>query len=95
MEPILLLYATFIVERLMVPLPAVSLSLSLSLSLCTSDHDCTLFEAREERQLGLLTTRVAEEAKNHFETGSALTVTNSRLVTAPSFESRVWLLRAV
>ena len=40
------------------PLPAVSLY-------TTRDRDCTLFEDREERLLA----RVAEEAKNHFETG--------------------------
>ena len=48
---------TFTVGLLLVPLPAVSLYIR--------DHDCTLFEAREERLLA----RVAEEAKNHFETG--------------------------
>ena len=46
-------------RQLPMPLPMVSPY--------TRDHDLTLFEAREKRQLH--TCRVAEDAKNRFETG--------------------------
>ena len=66
MEPILLHY-TFIVELLLVPLPAVSLY--------TRDHDCILFEAREKRLLGSLRRR-----RIILRLADALIVMDSRLV---------------
>ena len=57
----------FIVERLLVPLPLVSLY--------TRDHDCILFEAREERQLGSL-----RRQRIILRLVGALIVTDSRLV---------------
>ena len=58
---------TFIDERLLAPLPAVSLY--------TRDHDCILFEAREERQLGSL-----RRQRIILRLVDALIVTDSRLV---------------
>ena len=58
---------TFIDEQLLAPLPAVSLY--------TRDHDCILFEAREERQLGSL-----RRQRIIFRLVDALIVTDSRLV---------------
>ena len=58
---------TFIVKRSLVPLPAVSLY--------TRDHDCTLFEAREERLLGSL-----RRQRMISRLADALIVMDSRLV---------------
>ena len=66
MEHILSPY-TLIVERLLVPLPVVSL--------CIRDHDCTLFEAREERQPGSL-----RRQRIILRLVGALIVTDTRLV---------------
>ena len=57
----------YIVELLLVPLPAVSLY--------TRDRDCTLFEAREERLLGLL-----RRQRIILRLADALMVMASRLV---------------
>ena len=58
---------TYIVELLLVPLPAVSLY--------TRDRVCTLFEAREERLLGLL-----RRQRIILRLADALIVMDSRLV---------------
>ena len=58
---------TFIDERLLAPLPAVSLY--------TRDHDCILFDSREERQLGSL-----RRQRIILRLVDALIVTDSRLV---------------
>ena len=58
---------TFIDEQLLAPLPAVSLY--------TRDHDCILFEAREERQLGSL-----RKQRIILRLVGALIVTDSRPV---------------
>ena len=60
---------TFIDERLLAPLPAVSLYTQ------SRDHDCILFEAREERQLGSL-----RRQRIILRLVDALIVTDSRLV---------------
>ena len=71
---------TYIVELLLVPLPAVSLY--------TRDRDCTLFEAREERLLGLLRRQriILRLADALIVMDSRLVIRVENMVTTSSFE---------
>ena len=71
---------TFIVELLLVPLPAVSLYIR--------DHDCTLFEAREGRLLGSLRRQsiISRLADALIMMDSRLVIRVENMVTTSSLE---------